>query len=99
MSVAPRPPLQAKYAAMVVDVRAEQAALSGMHSCCAEAVQADKGCCGMDATALQAKYDQAVTDAKAKQVSAADCATSCGSAATKTAGAATTATSVATTSK
>ena len=42
-----------------------------MHPCCAEAVQANKGCCGKDAAALKAAYTQKVADVKAKQVSAA----------------------------
>lgn len=40
---------------------ASEAAMSEMHKCCAKAVKAGKGCCGKDANALKASYDEKVT--------------------------------------
>ena len=58
--------------AACADKAACDAAMADMHKCCAESMAAGKGCCGLDAAALKASFEQKVAFHKAAAVVQAD---------------------------
>ena len=51
---------------------ATEAAMADMHKCCATALKAGKGCCGKDADALKASFDEKVVYQTAATAAKAD---------------------------
>ena len=59
---------------------ATKAAYADMHECCAKSVTEGKGCCGKDAKALKASFDQKVSYQKASASVKADMSEHCSAA-------------------